>query len=162
MPPRIPDSVKLEARAKWIRGGASDEAIARELGIRPGTLRAWKVAGHWIELRDQLHGIVDDEVRARVLKERMELNQKHDQLGAALEGMIVRAMRESALDPADLRSLASALAATQRVRRIATGIDKLPATKAEFGPTKIVFHPYPPEVFQQSGSREAGLSAPSS
>jgi hypothetical protein len=145
--------VKLEARARWIRGGKSDEAIARELGTRPATMRAWKQRENWPALRDQLHGIVADEVRARVLEERAELNHRHLNLADALEGMIVRAMRERApdgsptLDPAGIRSLATALAATQRVKRVATGIDHLPTKAAEFGPTKIVFEPAvpPPE-----------------
>jgi transposase-like protein len=164
MPARIPESVKLEARARWIRGGLSDEALARELGIRPGTLRAWKDKENWPALRDQLHGIVADEVQVRVMKERAALNQKHDQLGDALEAMIVRKMRDrgsdgsSSLEASDIRALAGALAATQRVRRIATGIDRLPERAESFGPTTIVFHPAMPPEGLTRGAPTAGAS----
>jgi transposase-like protein len=148
MPRRVPESVKLEARARWIRGGKSDEALARELGVRPATLRAWKQRENWQALRDELHGIVANEVQVRVMKDRAELNQKHDQLAAAIEGMLVKAMREGGLDPAGLRAIASALAATQRVRRIATGIDRIPEKAQQRGPTTIIFEPAVPPLWR--------------
>jgi transposase-like protein len=144
MPPRVSESVRNEARARWIRGGKSDEAIARDLGIRPATLRAWKQKDNWPALREQLHGIVAEEVQVRVMKERADLNRKHDQLAEALEAMIVRAVREGGLEPSGVRALASALAATQRVRRVATGIDRLPDKPTDFGPTTIIFEPAVP------------------
>jgi transposase-like protein len=154
---RIPDSIRNEVRALWLRGGITDEALARRFQIRPGTLRSWKHKDDWERLRDELHGIVDDEVRVRVLKERTELNRKHDHLAEALEGMIVALMRKRApdgspaADASAVRAMASALAATQKIRRVATGIDRLPETPEAFGPTRIMFHPVHPDLFRAQG-----------
>jgi hypothetical protein len=162
---RIPESIRNEVRALWLRGGITDDALARQFHIRPGTLRSWKQNGDWLRLRDEIHGIVDVETKARVLKERIELNRKHDQLAEALEGMIVALMRKRtpdgspSIDASAVRALASALAATQKVRRVATGIDRLPETPEAFGPTRIMFHPVHPDLLRAQGGDQRSARA---
>ena len=154
MAERYDHSVRDAARRLWLMGGMTDAQIAEQVGVqRADTIRDFRRAGDWESLREVIRTGIDAELIARQAKRLEGMNAKHDQLGEAIESLVVKQLKsrgpngESNLSAADIRSLAGALLNAQRLRRIALGAD----IEAEAGSTKtfippiIMYHAIDPE-----------------
>ena len=137
---------RSEARRLWLRGRMTDAEIAEQVGVqRADTIRDWRREEHWEDQKRELDRLVDEEIRDRQRKKVEALDVKYDQLGEALESLMVRLMRARAPDgspeasAADVRSLAGALLALQKVRRVALGADNPLKVTPDVPPIQIVY-----------------------
>src|SRR5687768_16589404 len=146
MPERYDKRVREDARRLWLRGGLTDAEIATRASVqRADTIRDWRREDDWEAFKREIDPIVEAQIKARQLKRVDALDAKHDQLGEALESIAVRIMRarqpngEPEMSAADVRSLAGALAAIQKIRRIAVGADNPIKTVAEVPIYRIIY-----------------------
>lgn len=123
-----PDEVRVRARELWLRGGLSDEAVAEQLGVRrPGTVGAWRREERWDELRRAVDAAAAVRVEAERNAAKGKIDQRHDQIGEALEGLVVRCLKSGGhAKPSELRAIAAVALMAQRLRRTANRMDDKP------------------------------------
>jgi hypothetical protein len=141
---RYSPSVKEGAMRLWL-SGRTDEDIARTLGIRRAdTIRDWRRTGNWEHFREIIRNGVDEQIAAMRTEKVRALNERHDQLGAAIEQQAVKQLQALSssgdLTPADLRAISGSLLNSQKLRRTALDADDQPPPKdAHPGPPIIVY-----------------------
>lgn len=118
-------SVRLQARELWLEGGRTDAQVAALVGVaRVDTVRDWRRAEDWDGLRRAVDVATARRREAEAQDARATLNRRHDQLGEAVESLVVRAMKSSQTPRAgEVRALAGALLIAQRIRRTALGLE---------------------------------------
>ena len=141
---RYSASLKEAAMRLWL-SGRTDVDIAETLGLRrPDTVRDWRRAGGWEHLKEIIRHGVDEQIATMRLDKVRALNERHDNLGAAIEQQAVRQLQALAgsgdLTPPDLRALAGAILSAQKIRRTAVGADDQPPPKeGSTGPPIIIY-----------------------
>lgn len=138
-------ALKEAAMQLWL-SGRTDAEIGKTLGVRRAdTIRDWRHAGRWEHLKDLIRRRVDEQIAALRIDKVRALNERHDNIGAAIEQQAVRQLQALSasgdLTPADLRAISAAMLNAQRLRRTALNADDQPAaTPPEQAPPIIVFN----------------------
>lgn len=145
MAARYSASVKEAAMQFWL-SGRTDGEIAEAVGCRrAATIRDWRHAGRWEHVKDLIRRGVDEQLAALRADKVRALNERHDNIGTAIEQQAVRQLQSLSssgeMTPADLRAISGSMLNAQRLRRTALDADDHPPPRApERAPPLIVFN----------------------
>ena len=130
MPSKYGDDIRAQARRQWIAGKSARE-IAEELSIsKSDTVRGWAREGEWDLMRDEIQRQVQEKAADELAERRKGVDLRHDRLAEAVESAMAKLLRarsangDVSLSSNELRGLASTLATTQGIRRLALGLDE--------------------------------------
>ena len=129
MPTKYGDDIRAQARRLRLAGRSARE-IADELDIaQADTVRTWAKEGGWEQMRDEIERQVTERSADELGERRKGVDLRHDRLAEALESAMAKLLRarsangDVALSGNELRALASTLATTQGIRRLALGLN---------------------------------------
>jgi transposase-like protein len=120
----------LAVKQQYIHGTMSLVELAREHDLNDSTMRSRAMREQWQEQRDEIQRVATEQATAQAVKQRthdlLQLNKDDLTVARALKAQITKHLALSQqtgnpLAPRDLRALASAAEAVQRVGRLAVG-----------------------------------------
>lgn len=136
-PESLPDSDESAATVDWsllkhefATGSMTLADLARSYGLKEGTVRSTASRHGWQEERDRVQRIAADKAIALATAKRAEkmaeVNEQDLKVAQSVKAQIARHLKAAheaqvTIPPKDLRSLASAAEAAQRIARLALG-----------------------------------------